>query len=97
MELAERPFESSAVIVEKLVLELTTERDRAQSRQHNQVSVALWDRLLDPESKLLAGFFRRWELEGSLKPAFILEARGLVSGAFDALLNLENQKIGGPG
>jgi hypothetical protein len=52
---------------------------------------------LDPESNLLAGFFRRWELEDSLRPAFIIEARGLVSSAFDVLHNLENQKIGGPG
>ena len=48
--------------------------------------------MIDPEKNLVAGFFKRWKTKDKLSPAFISEAKGQISSAFDSIIGLESGK-----
>ena len=64
-----------------------------RGRPNNAVTTRMWSILLDPEAALLESFLQRWEADGPLRPAFVTEATGQVSEAFDQIIGLESGKL----
>jgi hypothetical protein len=63
----------------------------------NQITVAQWKLLNDPEKDLLGGFLKDWEAKkGQSKgfsKAFIDEKKDQVGKAFDQIIELESSKV----
>lgn len=64
-----------------------------KNRPKNEITVKLWDKLIDPNGHLLGGFLNRWKNENKLNPTFIAEEKKLVGKAFDQISGLESKKI----
>jgi hypothetical protein len=93
MDLAVEPFELHADEAEQLLFEIETAYEYAKGRPDNELSTRQWELLKDPERNLLGGFIQRWRDEETLSPAFVREARGVISDAFDSIIGLESGKI----
>ena len=93
MERAETPFNDHSKNVQNLELDLEKAYEFAKGRPRNEFSTRQWEILLDPYRNLLSGFFRRWEDSETLSWPFIVEAREIVSRAFDTIIGLESGKI----
>ncbi len=82
---------------EKEVKELDTKIQKAyeyeKNRPKNEITLKLWNKIIDPNANLYGGFMERWKSEGKLSPVFIKEEKGLVSTAFDQIAQLESKKI----
>lgn len=82
---------------EKSIDALQTELDKIyayeKNRPKNEISVKLWDKLLNKNGHLLGGFLNRWKNEGKLNGTFITEEKKLVGDAFDQIAGLESHKI----
>ena len=60
----------------------------------NQKTIDQWKLLADPNGHLVGGFLVRWITDNkSESPAFIAATTTNVSRTFDAIIQLENQKI----
>ena len=81
---------------EKEVEELITQLDKAyeydRGRQLNQITVAQWDVLRDPNRNLVGGFLKMWKAKGRLSAAFVAEKKRQISDAFDQIIQLESGK-----
>jgi len=86
------PYSKHKAEVEALRLELDKAYEYARGRPKNDHSTAQWKFLRDPDRNLLGGFLKRWQASGQLSPVFVKEAQGLVSDAFDAIIELESGK-----
>lgn len=75
----------------KLTLQKAYEYDKG--RPVNQITIALWDKLLDPSRDLLGGFLREWKEDGPLLPKYVANKKDQVASAFDVLIQLESGKI----
>jgi len=64
-----------------------------KNRPKNEITLKMWNLLLNPEGHLLGGFLNRWKSTVSLSPAFISNEKKLVSDAFDQIAGLESHKI----
>ena len=58
----------------------------------NELTVAQWEILKDPNRDLLGGFLKKWEKEKVLHVVFIKEKEKQISDAFDEILKLETGK-----
>jgi hypothetical protein len=58
----------------------------------NELTVAQWEILKDPNRDLLGGFLKKWENEKVLHVVFIKEKEKQISDAFDEILKLETGK-----
>lgn len=58
----------------------------------NELTVAQWEILKDPNRDLLGGFLKKWENEKVLHVVFIKEKKKQISDAFDEILKLETGK-----
>jgi len=93
MDRAEEPFESYRGEVEALMIRVEKAYEYAKGRPGNEISARQWELLKDPDRNLLGGFMRRWEERGTLTETFIIEAKGIISDAFDTIIGLESGKI----
>ena len=85
---------------EKAVQELQTNLQKAyeyeKNRPKNEITLNMWDLLLNPEGHLLGGFIKRWQNEKKLNAVFIQEEKKLIGEAFDQIAGLESHKIKKP-
>jgi len=85
---------------EKAVQELQTNLQKAyeyeKNRPKNEITLSMWDLLLNPEGHLLGGFIKRWQNEKKLNAVFIQEEKKLIGEAFDQIAGLESHKIKKP-
>jgi hypothetical protein len=94
MNKATEPYQDHEKKIESLMLNLKKAYEYAKGRTNNELSARQWEIMVDPDKNLAAGFFRRWEEEGTLSKVFIEEAqKGLISQAFDMIIGLEAGKI----
>lgn len=96
MDRASSSATESSRDLESIRTDLDAAHEYARGRPKNGFSTAQWERLLDSNGHLLGGFFTRWEMEGPLGATFIVEAKRLVSDAFDTISGLESGKVGAP-
>ena len=64
-----------------------------KNRPKNDISVKMWQLLLDPEKRLYGGFIKRWQTDSTLSKAFVEEASMLIGSGFDKVAELESKKI----
>ena len=93
MDLAKEDFSSHLNNVLEFQTNLQKLYEYEKNRPKNEITIRLWDKLLDPKGHLLGGFLTRWQLEEKLNEVFIVEVKKLVSEAFDLIAGLESNKI----
>ena len=93
MDLAKYDFATQ----EKAVTEYQTKQQKVyeyeKNRPKNEITIRMWDKLLDKNGHLLGGFINRWQTENKLNETYIMEAKKLVDQAFDQISGLESKKI----
>src|SRR5664280_1102210 len=89
MDLAKDDYSTHQQAVQQLQTNLQKIYEYEKNRPKNEISVKLWDKLLNPEGHLLGGFLIRWQKEQKLNEIFITEEKKLVSDAFDVISGLE--------
>jgi hypothetical protein len=65
----------------------------ATNRPSNDVATRQWAILRNPTGHLLGGFVAKWKNDGALSDAFVVEARQIISQAFDQIIGLEVGRI----
>lgn len=93
MSFATMPYNEFSDEVEFLKTELNKAYEYAKGRPNNEISTKQWEILINPDGKLLGGFLKRWEAEGTLSQMFIAEMQIMVADAFDTVIGLESGKI----
>jgi hypothetical protein len=78
--------------VEALINQLDKAYEYDRGRQLNQITVAQWDVLRDPNRNLVGGFLKLWKEKGKFGVAFVAEKKKQVGDAFDQIIQLENGK-----
>lgn len=64
-----------------------------KNKPKNDITIKLWNKLIDPNGHLLGGFLNRWKTEKKLNETFVTEEKKLVDQAFDQITGLESNKI----
>jgi len=93
MDLAKDDYSNHQQVILELQTNLQKIYEYEKNRPKNEISVKLWDKLLNPEGHLLVGFLIRWQKEQKLNETFITEEKKLVSDAFDVISGLESTKL----
>jgi hypothetical protein len=93
MDLANDDFSKHQSGVMEFETKLRKVYEYEKNRPKNEISVKLWDILIDTSGYLLGGFLSRWEKENKLNVAFINNEKDLVGKAFDQISGLESKKI----
>ena len=92
MSKATGSYDDHAKEVEALITQLDKAYEYDRGRQLNQLTVAQWDILRDPNRDLVGGFLKMWKAKGSLSATFIAEKKKQVADAFDQIIQLESGK-----
>jgi len=93
MDKATEPYASHAADVQNLETQIEKAYEYVKGIPKNELTTKQWQLLKDPDGHLLGGFLSRWKSKSTLSAAFIKEAEGLVSDAFDTIIGLESGKI----
>jgi len=64
-----------------------------KNRPKNEITVKMWEKLLNEDGHLIGGFLAKWENQGKQSPVFIAEAKKIIGPAFDQIGQLESKKI----
>ena len=59
----------------------------------NEITVKMWDKLLDPQGALLGGFLLEWKEDGPLLPKYVRHKKEQIGEAFDTIIQLESGKL----
>lgn len=82
-----------AAKVSDLQVKIQKAYEYERNRPKNEITVQLWDKLLDKEGHLLGGFLMRWQNQGKQSSVFINASKKQVGMAFDVIAGLESQKL----
>ena len=93
MDLAKDNYAVHEKKVQELQIQLEKIYEYEKNRPKNEITLKLWDTLLDTNGHLLGGFISRWKNEQKLNDTYIVEAKKLVDKAFDQIAGLESKKI----
>lgn len=93
MDKASESYSEHQKNANEVLLEAEKAYEYAKGQPKNEISAKQWEKLIDPQKNLLGGFLKRWKEKGNLSEAFIREAKGLITEAFDLIIGLESGKI----
>jgi hypothetical protein len=93
MDLAKDDYKINEKYVKEFQSKLQKVYEYEKNRPKNEITLQLWDKLLDTNGHLLGGFIKRWETDQKLNETFIIEEKKLVDKAFDQISGLESKKI----
>lgn len=93
MDLAIEDYGTNEKSLKEFETKLQKVYEYEKNRPKNEITLMLWDKLLDPNGHLLGGVLSRWKNEKKLGATFINESKKLVDKAFDQILGLESKKI----
>ncbi len=93
MDLAKEDYSMHERSVKEFQNKLQKIYEYEKNRPKNEVTIKLWDILLDTNGHLLGGFINRWQKEKKLNETFIVEAKKLIGKSFDQISGLESKKI----
>ena len=79
--------------VEALQLTLSKAYEYDKGRPLNQITIQLWDKLLDKNGDLLGGFLRDWKADGKETSTYINDKKTQIGQGFDYISGLESAKI----
>jgi len=92
MDRANTSYSQNADKIDAVILDLNKAYEYDKGRPRNQITAAMWTKLLNPEGKLFGGFIRYWKSKGQLHPAYIEEKKKDIGDAFDQIIQLEQGK-----
>ena len=92
MDRATTPYADNEKKIDVLMVEIDKAYEYVHGIPSNDLSARQWAILKKPDGALLGRFFGRWQSEGTLRPPYIEEFRGIVSDAFDEIICLEANK-----
>ena len=82
---------------QRAVAQINTSIDKIyeyeKNRPKNTISEKMWAMIRDTTGTLYGRFIKRWQREGTLDTAFILESKRLIGQSFDQISQLESGKI----
>ena len=93
MDLAIDDYSEHADEVAELKANLQKIYEYEKNRPKNEITVKMWEKLLDRDGHLIGGFLAKWENQGKQSQVFIIEAKKIIGPAFDQIAQLESKKI----
>jgi len=93
MDSAKDEYNSHIIAVQELQTNLQKAYEYEKNRPKNEITIKLWDKLLDKNGHLLGGFIERWKSGTKMSDTFISNCKEQVGEAFDTISGLESQKI----
>lgn len=93
MDLATDDFDQHKDEVLQLTSNLQKIYEYEKNRPKNEVTVKMWEKMLNEEDHLLGGFLLKWKTQGKQSKVFIEEAQKIIGPAFDQIAQLESKKI----
>ncbi len=89
---ANESYDANIQTINELKIDCKKAYEYAKGRDKNEDSIKQWEIMIDPESNLLFGFLERWKNKKMLNNQFIIEAKQIISEAFDTIIELESGK-----
>ena len=93
MDLAVDDFKNHANEVKELKANLQKIYEYEKNRPNNEITLKMWEKLLNEDGHLIGGFLVKWETQGKQSKVFITEAKQIIGQAFDQIAQLESKKI----
>lgn len=93
MDLSSVDYETHQRDVQNLRNDIQKLYEYEKNRPKNEITLQLWDKLMNKDGHLLGGFLKKWEDDSQLNETFINESKKLVGNAFDQIAQLESKKI----
>jgi len=93
MDMAVDEFNNHHDKVQKLKTNLQKIYEYEKNRPNNEITLKMWEKLLDKDGHLIGGFLIKWEEHGTQSEIFIREAKKIIGPAFDQIAQLESKKI----
>lgn len=93
MDNADKNYNDQEQKVNELMLNVQKAYEYEKGRAKNDITVKMWEILINPDSALLGGFMQRWKNEGSLKRVYIEEKKKQIGDAYDQIIGLEIGKV----
>ncbi len=93
MDMAVDEFNNHHDEVLKLKTNLQKIYEYEKNRPNNEITLKMWEKLLDKDGHLIGGFLIKWEEQGTQSEIFIREAKKIIGPAFDQIAQLESKKI----
>lgn len=95
MDLSTEAYPLHKAEVEEFEIKVQKVYEFEKNRPQNELTIKLWDKLLDENGALLGGFIQKWKTKekGVFGNAFIKHAKISVGDAFDIISSLESKKI----
>lgn len=78
--------------IDALMLNIEKLAEYEKNKPDNQITIAMWKVLSDPEKNLLGGFIKLWKEKGTLNPVFVEESKKQILEAIDLLIQYEIKK-----
>jgi hypothetical protein len=78
---------------EALQIRIRKAHEYAKGKPDNDETVAQWALMADPDKNLMAGFMKRWESKGQMKPLMVENIKPGIAEAYDAIIELEAAKL----
>lgn len=93
MDLAKDEYNNHIQAIQNLQTNLQKIYEYEKNRPKNDITMKLWDKLLDKNGHLLGGFMEKWKSGIKMSDTFISNCKNQVGDAFDIIAGLESQKI----
>lgn len=93
MDLATDDFDQHKDEVLQLTSGLQKIYEYEKNRPKNEITVKMWEKMLNEDDHLLGGFLLKWKTQGQQSKVFIEEAKKIIGPAFDQIAQLESKKI----
>jgi hypothetical protein len=93
MDSARTDYRFHLLAVQNLQTNLNKIYEYEKNRPQNDITIKLWDKLLDKNGHLLGGFIERWKSGAKISDVFISNCKEQVGEAFDIISGLESKKI----
>lgn len=93
MDLAIDDFETHSAKVLELKSNIQKVYEYEKNRPKNEITVKMWEKLMNENGHLLGGFLLKWESQGKQSEVFITESKKIIGPAFDQIAQLESKKI----
>ena len=92
MDKATTPYESKTKEIEDTQKEITKAYEYDKHRKLNQITIKMWDKMLDPNANLWGGFIKRWKDKSILGSKYIQFKKVQIGEGFDQIIELEQGK-----